>query len=184
MWGLDSVFVYLDDILIASPVLNAHLVHLHDSFIFLQGNGHIICPDKCIFGQAEVDIVGHHLGAASILLSMAGCRPSMSFQYSLSLSCGISLVLLTLTIALSLMLQHLQPLHDFCECYSYSSMIVCMAYEEMAHAQQHCPDQETAHNFNLFRSIGKKIIDISGVIIHQYQYRNGTSMSMHISTKV
>ncbi len=59
-------FVYLDDILVASPDEAAHQRHLEAVFAVLQQNGLIINPDKCLFGCTYVGFLGHRLRTTSI----------------------------------------------------------------------------------------------------------------------
>ncbi len=59
--GLPFAFVYLDNILIASPDPGPHRRHLEAVFTVLQSNGLIIIADKCLFGCPEVDFLGHCL---------------------------------------------------------------------------------------------------------------------------
>lgn len=47
--GVDFLFVYLDDILIASVLMEEHLAHLQSLFIWLSQHGLIINPAKCQF---------------------------------------------------------------------------------------------------------------------------------------
>jgi RNase H-like domain found in reverse transcriptase/Reverse transcriptase (RNA-dependent DNA polymerase) len=65
---LPFCFCYLDDHLIASRTLEEHLQHLGTYFQLLQDNGLQINPAKCVFAVAEVDILGHSVSAAGILL--------------------------------------------------------------------------------------------------------------------
>ncbi|GFS21497.1 Pol polyprotein [Elysia marginata] len=63
--GLSCVFVYLDDILIASSSDKEHLQDLHTVCSRLQDFGSVIKLEKCIFEQKRLDFLGHeisHLG--------------------------------------------------------------------------------------------------------------------------
>jgi hypothetical protein len=64
--GLPFAFVYLDDILIASPDPVSHRRHLEAVFTVLQSNGLIVNADKCLFGCPEVDFLSHRLTAGGI----------------------------------------------------------------------------------------------------------------------
>lgn len=64
--GLDFVFVYLDDILIASQTETQHLNHLQQVFQLLSSNGLIINKDKCEFGVEALNYLGHHLTKSGI----------------------------------------------------------------------------------------------------------------------
>jgi hypothetical protein len=57
--GLPFAFVYLEDILVASPDLSSHRQHLEAVRTVLQSNGLVVNADKCLFGCPEVDFLGH-----------------------------------------------------------------------------------------------------------------------------
>ncbi len=59
MAGLDFVFVYLDDILIASPDQQTHLQHLCLVLERLREGGLLLNMDKCQFGAASLEFLGH-----------------------------------------------------------------------------------------------------------------------------
>ena len=59
--GLDFVFVYLDNILIASFNHSQHVKHLNLLFQRLRDHGLVVNPAKCIFGVKEIDFLGHHV---------------------------------------------------------------------------------------------------------------------------
>ena len=61
--NLDFVFIYLDDILIASSSLDEHLAML---FQRLSDHGLVIKPAKYEFGKSEVNFLSHTIRAASI----------------------------------------------------------------------------------------------------------------------
>ena len=56
---LDFVFIYLDDILIASKSHNEHKHHLRTLFKRLADNGLIINKDKCEFGLETINFLGY-----------------------------------------------------------------------------------------------------------------------------
>ncbi len=63
---LDFVFVYLDDILVASNNHEEHQRHLEILFQKLEEHGLILNTSKCILGKKQIDFLGHkinHLGA-------------------------------------------------------------------------------------------------------------------------
>jgi len=66
--GLPFVFVYIDDILVASPDLDTHLEHLRAVFQRLRQAGLQLNLQKCELARGAVEFLGHRLSAA-------GCRP-------------------------------------------------------------------------------------------------------------
>eukprot|EP00795_Rhopilema_esculentum_P017889 gene17889-biopygen2080 len=64
--GLDFVFAYIDDLLIASKSEAEHLLHLDILFSRLSDHGIVIHPTKCIFGQSHIDFLGHHVSPQGI----------------------------------------------------------------------------------------------------------------------
>ena len=64
--GLDFVFVYLDDILVASPNPDKHLQDLRAVLQRLASNGLSINRDKCRFGQTSVAFLGHQVSGEGI----------------------------------------------------------------------------------------------------------------------
>lgn len=69
--GLDFVYVYIDDILVASEGETEHTEHLRILFSRLSEFGININRNKCVFGVRELDFLSHHI-------SPAGIRPSQS----------------------------------------------------------------------------------------------------------
>ncbi|CAI5688936.1 unnamed protein product [Oreochromis niloticus] len=65
--GLPFVFVYLDDILVASCSASQHESHLRQVFQRLAGHGLIINPSKCQFGLPVLDFLGHRISAESVV---------------------------------------------------------------------------------------------------------------------
>ena len=64
--GLDSVYAYLDDILVASDNEKEHFDHLRALFDRLSQHGITLNAKKCIFGQSSVTFLGHHISASGI----------------------------------------------------------------------------------------------------------------------
>nr|XP_057908117.1 uncharacterized protein LOC131104680 [Doryrhamphus excisus] len=60
---LTFVFVYLDDILVASPSAEEHLSHLTQVFRRLDEHGLIVNPAKCQFGLPVIDFLGHRISS-------------------------------------------------------------------------------------------------------------------------
>lgn len=59
--GLEFVFVYIDDILVASKDVPTHKHHLRLLFQRLQEHGLVINVSKCEFGRDSLDFLGHQI---------------------------------------------------------------------------------------------------------------------------
>ena len=64
--GIQCVFVYIDDVLVASPSFDQHLKDLENVFRRLQQHGLLLRPDKCRFGVTSVEFLGHMVDAEGI----------------------------------------------------------------------------------------------------------------------
>ena len=64
--GLDFIFVYLDDILIASSSPEEHISHLHTLFTRFKEFGLTINPSKCLFGVPSLEFLGHEINSQGI----------------------------------------------------------------------------------------------------------------------
>lgn len=62
----DFAFGYIDDICVASENEQDHKRHLRLVFQRLKDYGLTINPSKCIFGQREIQFLGHHINAEGI----------------------------------------------------------------------------------------------------------------------
>ena len=65
--GLEFVFVYLDDILVASESEEQHVKHLTMLFDRLEENGLVVKVKKCLLGVSEIDFLGHKVSKGGIL---------------------------------------------------------------------------------------------------------------------
>ena len=65
--GLTRVFVYLDDILVASEDTNQHLTDLTELFGRLEDHGLVIKSTKCVLGVSSIEFLGHHVDAEGIV---------------------------------------------------------------------------------------------------------------------
>ena len=63
---LPYVFVYIDDILVASDNMEEHLEHLKTVFQILSDNGMIVNRAKCILGKPSLDFLGYRVDATGI----------------------------------------------------------------------------------------------------------------------
>ena len=61
---LHFAFVYLDDILVASPNPEQHSLHLRELFKALDDHGLVVNLPKCEFGVPELDFLGHRVSSA------------------------------------------------------------------------------------------------------------------------
>ena len=59
--GLDFIFIYLDDILVASSNELEHRSHLNTLFECLQEHGLVVNPGKCEFGVTSIHFLGTEL---------------------------------------------------------------------------------------------------------------------------
>ena len=57
--GLDGVYAYIDDILVASGTAEQHQAHLQDLFQRLSEHHITVNADKCVFGATSVEFLGH-----------------------------------------------------------------------------------------------------------------------------
>ncbi len=64
--GIPFVFVYLDDILVASRNLTDHANHLRQVFRLLSANGLVVNRAKCAFGVSELTYLGHRVNSNGI----------------------------------------------------------------------------------------------------------------------
>jgi transposase InsO family protein len=65
-FDLPCVFVYLDDLLVASTSVDEHAHHLRQVLGLLAKNGLVINQDKCVFGRASLEFLGHQVQAGGI----------------------------------------------------------------------------------------------------------------------
>ena len=64
--GLPYCYVYIDDILIASPDLKTHLEHVRTILHRLHDHGLVINPSKCTFAALSVEFLGHIVSSSGI----------------------------------------------------------------------------------------------------------------------
>ena len=65
--GLDFVYVYLDDILVASSSPTDRLAHLRQTFARLRQYGLVVNAAKCLFGQSVIDFLGHCITSRGVI---------------------------------------------------------------------------------------------------------------------
>ena len=66
MRGLDYVYNYIDDILVASASPEEHVTHLRLLFERLQKYQVRINPDKCVFSASSLTFLGHIISPEGI----------------------------------------------------------------------------------------------------------------------
>ncbi|CAH8500850.1 unnamed protein product [Schistosoma guineensis] len=64
--GLDFVFAYIDDVLIASSSLEEHIQHVQILFDRFKKHGVVINPSKCIFAVLASEFLGHYIDSQGI----------------------------------------------------------------------------------------------------------------------
>jgi hypothetical protein len=79
-FDLPFVFVYLDDMLVASRSADEHKVHLRQVLQLLSDNGLVINADKCIWGQQQLEFLGHQVSTAGITPLAARVTAIQQFQ--------------------------------------------------------------------------------------------------------
>lgn len=62
--GLPFCFAYLDDVLVFSETKEQHHQHLREVFKCLEKHGVVLNTAKCVFGQPEVEFLGHRISSA------------------------------------------------------------------------------------------------------------------------
>ncbi len=62
--GMAFAFLYLDDIIIASPSIEQNQQDVEEVFRWLQAAGLVINFKKCTFADPEVDFLGHRVSAS------------------------------------------------------------------------------------------------------------------------
>jgi hypothetical protein len=62
------VLVFFDDILVYSPSIAEHLLHLETVLQILQNNVLFVKLSKCSFGMKEVDYLGHTVSGTGVAM--------------------------------------------------------------------------------------------------------------------
>ena len=65
--GLPFIFIYLDDVLIASRTRKLHIEHLQVVLELLVQKGLVLYLDKCSFVQHEIEYLGHKITVDGIV---------------------------------------------------------------------------------------------------------------------
>ncbi len=64
--GLEFVYVYIDDVLIASADQTQHQVHLRQVFSHFEQHGIIVNAAKCVLGVIDLEFLGHKINQDGI----------------------------------------------------------------------------------------------------------------------
>ena len=64
--GIEGIYTYLDDILVASETEEEHIEILHKLFKRLEENSMSLALNKCVFAQPTVEYLGYSVSAAGI----------------------------------------------------------------------------------------------------------------------
>ena len=56
---LDYLFVYMDDVLVASSSMEEHVEHFRELFRRLTAHDLVVSPAKCQFGKKQIEFLGH-----------------------------------------------------------------------------------------------------------------------------
>ena len=64
--GLDFVFIYINDVLIASKSRQEHTGHLREVLCQLRAAGLVLNMPKCTFARSTMEFLGHQLSASGI----------------------------------------------------------------------------------------------------------------------
>ena len=64
--NIDGIFVYIDDILVASKDEESHQNKLRELFSCLRDNGLAVNADKCVFGVPSLTFLGHQVDSEGV----------------------------------------------------------------------------------------------------------------------
>nr|CDS30640.1 gag pol polyprotein [Hymenolepis microstoma] len=78
--GLEFVFTYIDDALIASSKPEKHIQHLRRVFECLEQYGITVNTEKCIYGHAEIDFLRYHINTRGIAPSSEKSRRELLWK--------------------------------------------------------------------------------------------------------
>ena len=64
---LDYIFVYMDDVLVASRSMEEHTEHFRELFRRLADHDLVLSPGKCQFGKTQIEFLGHTVTKEGVL---------------------------------------------------------------------------------------------------------------------
>lgn len=89
--GISFVFIYINDLLVASPTSSDHHRHQKKPFSTLLHYVLVISTSKCVFGTDQMEFLGHLIFSQRIWPWIPRSKLSMSFRNQrLSVSFGKS----------------------------------------------------------------------------------------------
>jgi hypothetical protein len=65
-FDIPFIFGYLDDLLVASPTATDHCRHLREALKRLSDNGLVLNTEKCVWGQTQLEFLGHQVSATGV----------------------------------------------------------------------------------------------------------------------
>lgn len=74
------VVIYLDDIVVYSKTLSEHTQHVRTVLQTLRDNQLYVKPEKCAFGQTEINFLGHVIGGGHIRMDTSKVRAISDWQ--------------------------------------------------------------------------------------------------------
>ena len=77
---LDYLFVYMDDVLIASRSIQEHTDHFRELFCRLAAHDLVVSPGKCQFGKTQIEFLGHTVTKEGVLPLPSTEYPAPSTQ--------------------------------------------------------------------------------------------------------
>ena len=78
---ISAIYSYLKDLLIASSSSEQHLQLIRFVFEHLTEHDIVINPCTCLFGVAELDLLGQHINSKGVVSLKNKFRPSAIFHY-------------------------------------------------------------------------------------------------------
>ena len=85
MQELDFIFVYLDDILIASKNEKQHIRHIRQVCQKLNENGLIVNKEKCLFGKSCLNFLGHTIKEKGIQAAEEKILPILKYPQPITI---------------------------------------------------------------------------------------------------
>jgi len=64
--GLPFLFVYIDDLLVASRSEEEHVLHLREALRRFEAHGLVLNGEKCVLGVKEVEYLRHGVSASGV----------------------------------------------------------------------------------------------------------------------